>query len=226
MKKINYNSKRKRSVVIIMVILIFLFFICSFLLLFERKYFMSEKLVKDTVLKITSFISESIYTKDDENKAFVNAKVKYLEYENNELRKSLNLDKENSNLVNAKVINHLSKTWYEKVGINKGKSNNIMINMPVINNNGLIGFVEKTSKTYSSVKLITMVNNKEISVIIQNKNNNIAGILSNYDSKNNLFIITEVVDKEKIELGTTVVTSGFNNEKYGGIYVGKVVKEE
>ena len=51
-------------------------------------------------------------------------------------------------------------------------------------------------------------------------------MLSEYDAKNNLFKISDVSNQSKIKTGDNVILSGYDNEFYKGIYVGKVIKEQ
>ena len=99
--------------------------------------------------------------------------------------------------------------------------------MPVVTENGLIGFISKSSSLISEVNLITNVSDSNmISILIESSDGLISGILSNYDSKNNLFKITDIMQKSNIEKGNRVVLSGYDNDSYKGIYLGKVVKQE
>ena len=99
--------------------------------------------------------------------------------------------------------------------------------MPVVTENGLIGFISKSSSLISEVNLITNVSDSNmISILIESSDGLISGILSSYDSKNNLFKITDIMQKSNIEKGNRVVLSGYDNDSYKGIYLGKVVKQE
>ena len=91
----------------------------------------------------------------------------------------------------------------------------------------MVGFVSKTSKSVSEVKLLTSVSDDNmLSVLIELSGEDISGVLSGYDSKTGLFKVTDIMSKSKINVEDKVVLSGYGNYLYKGIYIGEVVKEE
>lgn len=227
-KNINVKSKKNnKEIIIVLVCFIFIFFLCSCLVLFNRNYILPEKMLKSISCKLNSFIINNVYTKNNLNKNLISSKITYLEKENNELRNLLNLNEEKTEYVFSEVINHNSRLWLNTIEITSGVKNKIKKGMPVINENGLVGFINKISKDTSEVKLITNLNeNDMVSVLIENGENYLSGILKEYDTKKRLFKITDCLSKEKIEKGSKVVLSGYDNELYKGIYIGIVKKEE
>ena len=99
--------------------------------------------------------------------------------------------------------------------------------MAVISGEGLIGRVQKVSKTTSEIKLITTNDiNSKISVTIQSADDTIYGIMSGYDSQENLLEISSTnKDIENLE-GSKVYTSGMGGIFPSGILIGEVFKIE
>lgn len=217
---INKKKKSKKNNFIILIFIIILFILTSIFFLTSNSLFSIQKPFKNIMSYVNTNIINKIYHdgKIDEN--VITSKIKYLEKENNELKKIIELNKTNTNYVAAEVINKNFSDINNKVDINKG---NLKINMPVINQNGLIGFISKTSKNTSEVSLITNLNDKKLTVLI---NNNISGILTEYNKKNKMFKITDVISKEEIKKDDLVTLSGYDNELYKGIFLGYVYSIE
>lgn len=226
-KKINTKPNNiKKNIISIIIIFIFLIFLSSFFILSNRNYSILERTMKSLSSSFNTFFINEMYSTRSFNSNIINSKILYLEKENNELKKDLSISKNNDNIVFASVINHSLNTWFNKVDINKGKKSNIKEGAPVINQEGLVGFISKTSNNISEVNLLTNVGKDNlISVIIQTDNNNIAGVLCDYKPFNNSFIVKDIMYQDEILAGSKVVLSGFNHESYKGIYIGIVKKE-
>lgn len=228
MKKSINGKKHSNNKLIIIFTIVFLFtmFISSCFILFDRDYFLGEKLLKSLSSSINSFFINNSYSKDSFNKNILSSKVIYLEQENNKLKETLELKKTNTDLIVSNVINHNANFWYKKIDINKGYSDNIKKDDAVINSKGLVGFISKTAKNVSEVKLLTGVSeNSMISVTIDINGKEVAGVLTKYNPSKNVFIVKDVMYKDEILAGSKVTLSGFNNDSYKGIYIGSVVKE-
>ena len=225
-KRINgVKNSAKRNIIIIVVIFIFLFYVCLSFSVSQRKYLFIESAFKGVSSSINSFFIDKVYSAKWDSKNLVNYKIKHLKEENNKLKDALNLKKENEDYVCAKVVNHMANTWFNKLEINAGYDDGIYKDLPVVNSSGLVGFIGKTSKNVSEVKLLTSVSDDNlISVIIEADGNKVAGMLSDYSFKNGLFKITNVTSKDDIPKNSSVVLSGYNSALYEGLYVGKVVK--
>ncbi|MEE0699049.1 MAG: rod shape-determining protein MreC [Bacilli bacterium] len=227
-KKINgRKSKTRKSVVVVIIVSIFVFFISSCLVLANREYLFIEKGFKGLSGRINSFFINNTYAVNNASNNVVNAKNKELEKENNELRKTLGLKEINANYTTAEVVNHAAQDWFNKVDINKGYEDGVVKGLPVVNPSGLVGFISKTSKHVSEVKLLTAVNEDNmIPVMIDGSDGQVAGVLSEYDALKRVFKVTGVKSKNNVLKGANVVLSGYDNEAYKGIYVGKVTGEE
>ena len=58
---------------------------------------------------------------------------------------------------------------------------------------------------------------KFISVIIKSNENEIFGVLDNYDKKNNLFIVSNVISKNEIKINDNVMLYDNKNIKIGNV---------
>lgn len=227
-KRLNGNRKKfNKKIITYIVVAIFLFYFSLALVLSERKYLYSESIFKIVSSNINSYFINKMYSNENYSSNLINSKVEYLEKENNDLKEMLNIKLQNTSFLAAEVVNHNSKLWFNKITINKGYEAKLKKDLPVVNELGLVGFISKTGKKVSEVTLLTDINeNNMLSVFIETEDGFVAGMLSDYDAKNNLFKVSEVSNQSKIKEGNNVVLSGYDNQFYKGIYVGKVVKEQ
>ena len=95
--------------------------------------------------------------------------------------------------------------------------------MVVINSKGLIGRVIKTSTFTSDVRLITTSEtNNKISVHISNGDNNLYGLINNYDYSKNLLEVEGISNTKDVDIGDFVYTSGLGGIFPSGILIGSV----
>ena len=214
----------KKSNIIVIIICIFIFFISTFLMWVSRKYLFIETMFKNINSSINTYFISKIY---DVNKTSDNVSTTFLDKalkENNELRKSVQLSKKDNTCISAEIINHNSLYWFSRLEINKGTNDGIKLKEPVINTYGLVGFISKISNNVSEVTLLTSVNKDNmISVMI---NDNVAGMLSGYDKKKKLFIVSNITSKESIKQGDVVSLSNYLDSNYKDIYIGRVLNEK
>lgn len=217
----------------------------------DRTLIFIEKGIKDTGLTIQNIIytpfrfvgskiddykeMKRIYAKykDIDKRA---SKVKLLEEENRELRKSLDELKKTLNLkslitdygaINATIVNRNVGYWYNTLTIDKGENDGVKEGMIVINNEGLIGKVIKATYYNCDVKLITTPDlNNKISVGITSNDNVTYGLLSGYDKTTKYLSVVDIIDNTDIKVGDKVVTSGLSETYPKGISVGVVSKIE
>ena len=224
-KQINGKSNQnKKNVIRILIIFIFLFFFISVITISNRKYFLIERVAKNISSKINKCIIKNLYSNDiSDNNSFF-SKIGQLEDENNELKRIVDLKEKNTNYMAEVVVNRGNYNWYKKLDITNNNKYT-KINLPVINSYGLVGFTDKISKNMAEVNLLTNVNNNSlISVIIKTSDNEISGVLREYDYKKKLFKVTDIIDKNEIKDGDEVILSGYQNN-YKGIYIGYVVNQ-
>lgn len=227
----------------IVIILIFILIVSSFLLNKERNSTYIESFIKDNYYSITNYIEKPFKFVFDKIKKYNLNKEVYKNYSilleikdkynflynsidnyKNEIESLYELLDLNKNLdyeiINSKVINRNIGNWLDTITLDKGSSSGINNNDIVINSKGLVGIVINTTKNTSTVKLLTNFDNK-ISVVVSGTTN-YYGLLYNYDSKENTFILEGISSNSDIEKGLSVLTSGIGNIKKG-IPIGEVI---
>ncbi len=237
-------KKDKFNLLLLILLIIFFLIIFFFIINDNRKLTIIETIIKEPILYTEKILEKPIYLiKEDiydyKNKKLVQKKLNdNAKLENNysllkielneknkeldELKKLMDLNN-NSNLdiINASIINRNMYSWYKELTIDKGFKDGIKDGYPVINKDGLIGKIVKTSKNMSSVKLLTSVNERfRVAVLIQNDDESVFGILSNY--KDGYFVITDLSYNKEIKKDSVVITSGLDDIFPRGLMIGKV----
>jgi rod shape-determining protein MreC len=121
--------------------------------------------------------------------------------------------------ISAKVINNSINKQYNYLTLNKGRRHGIKPEMAVVSPNGIVGIVKDVSNNFSSV--ISVLNgNLKISTKI--KKNNYYGSLV-WEGKNfNQVVLNEIPFHIKINIGDTVITSGYSAIFPEGILIGRI----
>jgi rod shape-determining protein MreC len=232
------------GVVILIIILLIIF---SFTLKEDRKLNPVESFLRDTLSyaeKIVTYPFSYITTKtreynklkdvNEENDILETSldRIDAIETENVELRRQIDALKNELNIdytltdyeyLNATVTSRSVGYWYNTITINKGSYNGIKKDMVVINSKGLIGRVIKTSTFTSDVRLITTSEtNNKISVHISNGDNNLYGLINNYDYSKNLLEVEGISNTKDVDIGDFVYTSGLGGIFPSGILIGSV----
>ena len=232
------------GVVILIIILLIIF---SFTLKEDRKLNPVESFLRDTLSyaeKIVTYPFSYITTKtreynklkdvNEENDILETSldRIDAIETENVELRRQIDALKNELNIdytltdyeyLNATVTSRSVGYWYNTITINKGSYNGIKKDMVVINGKGLIGRVIKTSTFTSDVRLITTSEtNNKISVHISNGDNNLYGLINNYDYSKNLLEVEGISNTKDVDIGDFVYTSGLGGIFPSGILIGSV----
>ena len=232
------------GVVILIIILLIIF---SFTLKEDRKLNPVESFLRDTLSyaeKIVTYPFSYITTKareynklkdvNKENDILETSldRIDAIETENVELRRQIDALKNELNIdytltdyeyLNATVTSRSVGYWYNTITINKGSYNGIKKDMVVINGKGLIGRVIKTSTFTSDVRLITTSEtNNKISVHISNGDNNLYGLINNYDYSKNLLEVEGISNTKDVDIGDFVYTSGLGGIFPSGILIGSV----
>ena len=232
------------GVVILIIILLIIF---SFTLKEDRKLNPVESFLRDTLSyaeKIVTYPFSYITTKtreynklkdvNEENDILETSldRIDAIETENVELRRQIDALKNELNIdytltdyeyLNATVTSRSVGYWYNTITINKGSYNGIKKDMVVINGKGLIGRVIKTSTFTSDVRLITTSEtNNKISVHISNGDNNLYGLINNYDYSKNLLEVEGISNTKDVDIGDFVYTSGIGGIFPSGILIGSV----
>jgi rod shape-determining protein MreC len=154
--------------------------------------------------------------------------------ENEELRNQLSKYQKNINRLNeksfidsttgyryicAKVINNSVNKPYNYISIDKGEKDGIRPEMAVICDRGIVGIVDVTSDHFA---IVIPIINKKMKVSAKFKKNNYFGSFewsgSDYQTGN----LNEIPLHVNVEIGDTIVTSGFSNIFPEGIPIGTV----
>ena len=232
------------GVVILIIILLIIF---SFTLKEDRKLNPVESFLRDTLSyaeKIVTYPFSYITTKtreynklkdvNEENDILETSldRIDAIETENVELRRQIDALKNELNIdytltdyeyLNATVTSRSVGYWYNTITINKGSYNGIEKDMVVINAKGLVGKVIKSSTFTSDVRLITTSEtNNKISVHISNGDNNLYGLINNYDYSKNLLEVEGISNTKDVDIGDFVYTSGLGGIFPSGILIGSV----
>ena len=207
------------------IILIIIYLISFFAIKTNKNLFYPYYLLKDLIYFPVQAVSGEVEI-DEEVEAGLIAE---LQREIQELKEINGLSSTLTEFdsVTALVLNRNRMYWFNTITINLGSDAGIEEDMAVISGEGLIGRVQKVSKTTSEIKLITTNDiNSKISVTIQSADDTIYGIMSGYDSQENLLEISSTnKDIENLE-GSKVYTSGMGGIFPSGILIGEVFKIE
>lgn len=213
--------KKNLKYILTLVVAVALIFLSTLLLNHKNSFL--ERIIKDTGLFFNDILAITI--SDNENKVCDNYN-KELENQINELKKVIDINNtlNEYELVNAVVVSHDPGYWYDKVIINKGLSSNIKEGMAVINNSGVIGKVVNVSNFNSTVELLTSETIGKISIKIEDGNDYIYGLISQYDKGKNLYLVDGI--SKNIEVGSKITTTGYGDIFPSGILVGEVVSSK
>lgn len=240
-------TSKKYVFIGVFILIIILLIIFSFTLKEDRKLNPVESFLRDTLSyaeKIVTYPFSYITTKtreynklkdvNEENDILETSldRIDAIETENVELRRQIDALKNELNIdytltdyeyLNATVTSRSVGYWYNTITINKGSYNGIKKDMVVINGKGLIGRVIKTSTFTSDVRLITTSEtNNKISVHISNGDNNLYGLINNYDYSKNLLEVEGISNTKDVDIGDFVYTSGLGGIFPSGILIGSV----
>lgn len=238
---------KKYVVVMIIILIILILIIFSFTLNGDRKLNPVESFLKDGLVyteKVVTYPFNYISNKISEYKKLKSVnkdnavletsidRVSSIESENIELRRQLNKLKEELNIdytlvdyeyLNATVVSRNVGFWYNTITIDKGSYNGVEKDMVVINSKGLIGRIIRTSAFTSDIRLITTSDtNNKISVHISNGDNDLYGLINNYNYSDNLLEVEGISNTKDVTIGDYVYTSGLGGIFPSGILIGTV----
>lgn len=238
---------KKYVVVMIIILIILILIIFSFTLKADRKLNPVESFLKDGLVyteKVVTYPFNYISNKISEYKKLKSVnkdnavletsidRVSSIESENIELRRQLDELKKELNIdytlvdyeyLNATVVSRNVGFWYNTITIDKGSYNGVEKDMVVINSKGLIGRIIRTSAFTSDVRLITTSDtNNKISVHISNGDNDLYGLINNYNYSDNLLEVEGISNTKDVTIGDYVYTSGLGGIFPSGILIGTV----
>lgn len=148
-----------------------------------------------------------------------------LQSENESLRQALAIDESYADKTRlpAAVLSRNPNSWSETVSINKGSHHGVTKDMLVMANGGLIGILTEVDVTSSRVQLLTdQARTKNLAVKINLESGAVYGILTRYDEKKKVFIISQLNSDKGISENSQVVTSDLSDEAASNVLVGKV----
>jgi rod shape-determining protein MreC len=123
----------------------------------------------------------------------------------------------------AKVVNNSVNRYDNYLTLNRGKSHGLKNNTGVITSNGIVGVVQKVSKNYAVVMSV-LHHNTRISAKLKESEYFGSLVWKNNDP---LYMYLDAIPKHAtIELGDTIVTSGYSSKFPEGIMVGVVENAE
>ena len=224
------KNKKKLIIIIISIVLIILLSI-SLLIYRDKNTFLKDISISINKVIMYPFTSLNKDKSKDQTESYLIQKNinSSLEKEIQELKETLELNKTLTEYqpVNATILSRNKSYWFNTITIDKGSKDGIKPNMAVVTKNGLIGKINKVSKTSSEVKLITSDDvNFKISIAIKTNEVDNYAILNGYDNKTKLIKATGIDKTTNINIGDSVVTSGLGEFFPAGIYIGTVEKLE
>lgn len=247
--RMSSRKRRNRNIRIFVVILIVVVVgaIISYDVKSDKKMSGFGSFMKDVVVSIQSLVYSpfkglgnffddfsNLWDVIEENKILKSNidKIDSIKTENIELKKELEKLKEELDIdmvlsdyeyINSTVVSRNSLYWYNTLTIDKGSRNGIKEGMAVVNATGLIGRIENVTKGSSDVKLITTNDtNNKISVVINNGNDDLVGLINGYDYDSGFLEVEGISNTEKVNVGDVVYTSGLGGVFPSGVLIGYV----
>jgi rod shape-determining protein MreC len=171
----------------------------------------SSNQVTGRTYEIKSNISEYFQLKQQNDK---------LEAENAELRKWLSniendtfkiqwdtLDREVYTYTPVRVINHSTTRRYNYFTINKGSNHGIKADLGVIDTKGIVGIITNVSPNFSVGQSLLNINRR---TSVKHKNSNAIGRMRWNGNRLTEFIIEDITKTARVEVGDTIITSGYS----------------
>jgi len=121
----------------------------------------------------------------------------------------------------AKVINNSANKQFNYITLNKGSRHGIKPDMGIINDQGIVGVITNVSPNYSTGLSIL---NKRLSIPAKISKINYFGALVWDGEHYNTADLKEIPFHIMVNVGDTVVTSGFSNIFPEGIMIGTITK--
>ena len=170
------------------------------------------------------FFLVSVYQENEELKKSLNDAIEKnnqwneLKLANDRLRNLLSFQKSLTNrVVAAEVIGKDPSVWFKTVIIDKGKADGLQKGLPVVLPQGIAGQVIEASDRYSKVMLIIDRNSAADALVQRSR---ARGIIKGASADQCRFEF--VLRKNDVQIGDTVVTSGFDGVYPKGLRIGHV----
>jgi rod shape-determining protein MreC len=142
-----------------------------------------------------------------------------IKQDSNFFARKLQAEEKKYSFITAKVINASTGSYKNYITLNRGSDSRIRPGMGVINESGVIGIVSGVSKHFSVVQSLLNTSSR-ISAKIMNKSKTGSLIWEGRDAR--IALLEEVPLYIPIEVGDTVVTSGYSSIFPEGIGIGVI----
>ena len=215
-------KKKKNNLILILVVLGISIILLFLSLFFSKKDYSVEKLLKDIGL-FGSNLTLSLFN-NEENNSCDNYFNEELEYQNNVLKETLELNNTLNDSVktNAIIINRDLSYWNETITLNKGSKHDVEVGDAVVVNSGLIGKIISVSNYNSIARLLTSEASNKISVKVETDGEYAYGLLTRYEEKNNIYHLEGISETVNVDIDSVVTTTGIGDNYPSGIVIGKV----
>lgn len=145
------------------------------------------------------------------------------------------LDKENKRLksllkfgeeipmekVLAQIIGRNASSYFKVLRINKGYADGIKVKAPVVTSEGLVGYVQRTSKNFSDILTILDPLNRVDAIVSRSRTH---GIIEGY--KNFSCRMKHVVRTEPLQKGDIITSAGLGHIYPKGLKIGSITRIE
>lgn len=186
--------------------------------------------IKDSVSFIFNY--KNIKTENEDLKT-ENERLKYLDIqneilrkENDKLRSVLNFTNANEqyNYVGADIVGIAGNNFLDGYIINKGEKDGIQKGMVAIEGEGLVGQVTSVGENWSIVESLCNENVAVAGYVLSTEESN--GIVKGYKGNEDKFlaIIEGLALDSKVKVGDTILTSGLGGIYPKGIKIGEVLE--
>ncbi|MBR1389884.1 MAG: rod shape-determining protein MreC [Lachnospiraceae bacterium] len=151
--------------------------------------------------------------------------IKLDEYELNNLRELLELDKQYSDYdkTAAYVIGKDAGNWFENFIIDKGTNDGIEVDMNVIAGSGLVGIVYDVGPNYAKVRSIIDDSSQVYGMVLNTSDNCVVSGSLQSMNRDQVIGFSDLKDTDqKVHVGDAVVTSNVSSKYMEGILIGYV----
>lgn len=140
------------------------------------------------------------------------------------LKRQLNQDLPEINsdqfeLNHAYVIKNSVNKQYNYITLNKGEKDGLKANMGIISRNGVVGIIKSTSTNFSNV--ISLLN-RDLIISAKLKNSEYFGPLRWEGGNYRIAILRDIPYHVNLEIGDTIITSGYSAIFPEGIVIGTI----
>jgi len=129
------------------------------------------------------------------------------------------INKQKYYYTSARVINNSINKQHNFITLNKGSNDGIREEMAVVSKDGVVGIVKAVSKNYSTV--ISVIN-KDLRISARHKKSGYFGSAYWNGEKYNKAVLSDIPLHAQINIGDTIVTSGYSSIFPGELPIGYI----